>query len=602
MDLDTRDELGELARSFNQMSSSLAQSRSENQRMLDQLQTFNEELDSRVKERTRDLREAQQEALSLMEEAQQARRAAEVSETRFRSLFEQSPISLWEEDYSAVKACLDEMPWEETGSLEDYFADNPRDLKTCADKIRVTAANQRSLTMFGAQTEAQLSADLSAIYLPETRADFVDELTALSQGSFRYSSQIPFRTLDGKRIWTSYQVQIPPEYEEDWSKVLVSIMDITSRVEAQQAILREKEFSEHIINSIPGIFYVFSPEGEFERWNENFSEVSEYTDAEIGLLHPVELFEGGEQQLIEERIRETFERGSSTVIANFKSKSGKKTPFLLTGVRAEIEGRLLLIGTGVDISNRVAAEKAFEQKARELARSNQDLEQFAYVASHDLQEPLRMVASYLQLLERRYGNTLEGDAREFMAYAVDGATRMKHLINDLLAYSRVGIRGGSYSRIDLNQVLGKVHSNLVELIEETNAVITHGELPVVPADETQITQLFQNLISNAIKFRKEGVSPVIQIFSRLRNGGWEIAVQDNGIGFDPKYTDRVFVLFQRLHNQEEYEGTGIGLAISKRIVERHGGKIWVDSEVGRGTTFTFTLPEKRENNPLLEVY
>jgi light-regulated signal transduction histidine kinase (bacteriophytochrome) len=236
-------------------------------------------------------------------------------------------------------------------------------------------------------------------------------------------------------------------------------------------------------------------------------------------------------------------------------------------------------------------EKRVEERTRELKRSNEDLEQFAYVASHDLQEPLRMVASYLQLLERRYADELDSDAHDFIDFAVDGARRMKALINDLLAFSRVGTRGKPFERTDMNAVLGRVRADLHALINENNALLTSDELPTLPVDETQISQVFQNLISNAIKFRKEDVPPRIHVGAEDRNGEVLFSVRDNGIGIDPQFADRIFVIFQRLHNSQQYDGTGIGLAISKRIVERHGGEIWVESQEGAGATFCFTLPK-----------
>ena len=254
-----------------------------------------------------------------------------------------------------------------------------------------------------------------------------------------------------------------------------------------------------------------------------------------------------------------------------------------------VEGEPILVGTGMDISERVFAEKTLAEKARDLKRSNQDLEQFAYVASHDLQEPLRMVASYLQLIDKRYGDDLTDEAREFMAFAVDGAARMKQLINDLLAYSRVGTKGEEFHWIDLDQVLEIVNRNIEELVSASGATITHDGLPTLEADPTQIMQLYQNLISNAIKFRKEDELPVIHLSAERENGYWKLGVHDNGIGLDTQYAERIFVLFQRLHGSEQYSGTGIGLAVSKRIVERHGGKIWVESQPGQGASFYFTL-------------
>lgn len=246
-----------------------------------------------------------------------------------------------------------------------------------------------------------------------------------------------------------------------------------------------------------------------------------------------------------------------------------------------------------EINERLRAEEDINRYAAELERSNQELQQFAYVASHDLQEPLRMVSSYLQLLERRYKNQLDDDAKEFIAFAVDGAKRMQALINDLLAYSRVGTRGKPFELVDLSQTLQQSQTNLKIAIDESSAQISAGPLPVVKGDSTQMMQLLQNLIGNSIKFNHHH-PPKINIRAERHNGHHHITVADNGIGFDTQYADRIFLIFQRLHTRDEYAGTGIGLAICKRIVERHGGKIWAESKLGEGTTFHISLPPADE--------
>jgi signal transduction histidine kinase len=229
----------------------------------------------------------------------------------------------------------------------------------------------------------------------------------------------------------------------------------------------------------------------------------------------------------------------------------------------------------------------------ELARSNKELGQFAYVASHDLQEPLRMVTSYVQLLARRYRGKLDGDADEFIAFAVNGATRMQQLINDLLTYSRVGTRGKEFEPTDCEIILQQSLKNLQIAVEEKQAIVSHDPLPTLMADHVQLGQLFQNLIGNALKF--QGAEPPHVHVSANRNGnGWVFSVRDNGIGIALEYAERIFVIFQRLHSLEKYPGTGIGLAVCKKIVERHGGRIWVESDPGKGATFYFTLPGKGE--------
>lgn len=242
-----------------------------------------------------------------------------------------------------------------------------------------------------------------------------------------------------------------------------------------------------------------------------------------------------------------------------------------------------------EIEERKSTQEALNITLHDLKQSNEDLEQFAYVASHDLQEPLRMVASYTQLIEKRFHDKLDQDGLDFIRFAVDGANRMQALINDLLSYSRVGTRANPLLPVDAHVPLGQARINLNKTIEETGAVITNEELPVVMADEAQLVQVFQNLIGNAIKFHKDGESPRIHVAAQRKAGGWVFSVQDNGIGIEAQYLQRIFVIFQRLHTREDYPGTGIGLAICKKIIERHGGKIWAESKPGRGSTFYFTL-------------
>jgi signal transduction histidine kinase len=243
-----------------------------------------------------------------------------------------------------------------------------------------------------------------------------------------------------------------------------------------------------------------------------------------------------------------------------------------------------------ELDNTVAAHQLVEEQATELRRSNAELEQFAYVASHDLQEPLRKVASFCQMLERRYGDQLDDRGRQYIDFAVDGAKRMQVLINDLLTFSRVGRVNDTTEPVDLERAFAKALANLSGRLEDTGGRVEHDPLPTVTGDPTLLSMLFQNLVGNALKFSDPGRTPLVRVSVEEREADWLFAVEDNGIGLDPQFAEKIFVIFQRLHNREQYGGTGIGLAVCKKIVEYHGGRIWLDPEYEGGARFAFTLP------------
>jgi PAS domain S-box-containing protein len=279
------------------------------------------------------------------------------------------------------------------------------------------------------------------------------------------------------------------------------------------------------------------------------------------------------------------------VEARLKRANGEVFTALLSGATITLEGEELVLIAVLDITDRKRLEE-------ETARSNRDLEQFSYAVSHDLQEPLRMVASYLALLERRYKDKLDGEAHEFIAFAVDGAQRMSRMITDLLEYSRVHRRGNRFTPIALDQVLDDALANLSTAISECGAQVTAQPLPTVTGDASQLMRVFQNLIGNALKYRKPDKPPHISVTAEQDGGFWVVSVRDDGIGIDPAHTGRLFQVFQRLHPRGVYEGTGVGLALCRRILERHGGRIWVESAgEGLGSTFRFAIPPVPPQQP-----
>ena len=366
--------------------------------------------------------------------------------------------------------------------------------------------------------------------------------------------------------------------------------DITARKRAQESLgdseLRFRSVAETAIEGI----ITTDEKGVISYWNPGAERLFGRTSAEA-LGQPSSV-------VLPDRLLSSFDpRANGQVLGTTFETSGRRRNGSLFPLEISVsawtntQGARFFTGIARDITARKNAEQALEAKAEELARSNKELEQFAYVASHDLQEPLRMVSNYTQLLARRYKDKLDADANEFIDFATDGATRMQDLIHDLLEYARVGTRGKDFKPTSLDKVIANAMMNLSNAIDEAHAEIEIGKMPTVACDATQLTQVFQNLMGNAIKFRRPGDRPVITVSATHDERGWTIAVRDNGIGIEAKHFDRIFQMFQRLHGRGEYSGTGIGLALVKKIVERHSGTIRVESTPGVGTTFAFTLPD-----------
>jgi len=390
------------------------------------------------------------------------------------------------------------------------------------------------------------------------------------------------------------EIMLSPLDSAEGILVTAAIRDISVRKEAEKHLARMEGRYRGLLEAAPDAMVVVNQKGDIVLLNVQAEKQFGYhRDELVGQRMKNIIPAGFAERLIADALRSTEDAlaqqiGTGIEITG-KRKDGTEFPIEIMLSPLESAEGVLVTAAIRDITMREVAEAHLLYKVEELNRSNEELGQFAYIASHDLQEPLRMVASYTQLLARRYKGRLDSDADEFITFAVDGANRMQRLIQDLLAYSRVGTKGKELLETSSEEALQRALLNLRGAIADSGALVTHDLLPAVLADETQLVQLFQNLVGNAIKYQNPGV-PRIHI-SAIKNGGgrWTFSVRDNGLGIDPQYFERIFVMFQRLHKREEFAGTGIGLAICKKIVERHGGEISVQSQPGKGSTFSFAL-------------
>jgi two-component system CheB/CheR fusion protein len=399
------------------------------------------------------------------------------------------------------------------------------------------------------------------------------------------------RTVDAT---SQYLVRVLPyrTVENVIGGVVITFIDVTALKRAEETARAARVYAEGIVNTIREPLLVLDVNLRVQSANRSFYETFHVAPADTEGRLLSELSSGQwdipelrrllEEMLPQGRNFEDFEVehdfptiGRKRILLNARQISGQAK-----------ESELILLAIE-DITVRKQAEQEFVKRA-ELQRSNEELQQFAYVVSHDLNEPLRMVSSYVQLLGERYRGKLDAAADEFIGYVVEGTTRVQALIQDLLAYTRVDGKVQEFTAVDCEAVLQHALGDLRIAIEESGAAVTHGPLPTVRGEGKQLGLVFQNLIGNALKFRSQA-PPRIHISARRDGSQWVFAVQDNGIGIDPRHVARIFQVFQRLHTRSEYPGTGIGLSICKKIVERHGGRIWVESELGKGATFLFTL-------------
>ncbi len=397
---------------------------------------------------------------------------------------------------------------------------------------------------------------------------------------------------DGSQFWAD--IIVTPLYNQSGqlSGFVKITRDITERKQAISILQEQVELLELSNDAI----VMRDLNGTIRYWNRGAQKIYGYTNKQVLGQISHELFKTEFPKPLAEIEQDIFTKGRwDGELIHYSQDNRRMIVESRQSLKADPQGKPLGV---LEINTDITARKEAEQKQQalvEMERVNTELEQFASVASHDLQEPLRAVSGCLQILEKTYKGRLDDNADELIHYAVDGAQRMRTLINDLLALSRVDHEEMTFSSTDLSKVLEQVKINLAAAIKESNANISYNNLPIVYANTTLLTQLFQNLISNAIKFRADQDLQII-IESTHKNGLWLFSVSDNGIGFEQAYADRIFQPFKRLHSKDKYPGTGIGLPICKRIIERHGGRIWVESQLGKGTTFHFTITDRGGNN------
>jgi PAS domain S-box-containing protein len=383
--------------------------------------------------------------------------------------------------------------------------------------------------------------------------------------------------------------------------VTAAIRDISVRKAAEVHLAQMEGRYRGLLEAAPDAMVVVNQGGEIVLLNVQAEKQFGYRrDELVGQMVKNIIPEGFAERLVADALRSDEDALAQQIGTGIEliaqRKDGSEFPIELMLSPLESAEGILVTAAIRDITMRREAEAHLLEKVDELNRSNVELGQFAYIASHDLQEPLRMVASYTQLLSRRYKGKLDADADEFIAFAVDGASRMQRLIQDLLAYSRVGTKGQDLLDTSSEDAFSQALVNLRGAIEASGALVTHDPLPSVMADEMQLTQLFQNLVGNAIKYQGAGIPHVHISAAKYGAKKWTFSVQDDGLGIDSQYFDKIFGMFQRLHKREEFAGTGIGLAICKKIVERHGGIISVESQLGHGSKFSFALAASGEKS------
>jgi len=601
------DEIGELSRAFDSMAESLQQRITERDEALKALRLDEERLEALVKlnqmtnvtpqqltdyalEAAVSLTGSKIGYLAFMNEDEtvltmhswSAEAMAECDITDKPRIYPVKNTGLWGEAVRQRKPVI----------TNDYAAPNP--LKKGCPEGHVAVLRHMNAPIFDGD-RIVLVAGVGNKEAPYDEAD-ARQLTLLMQGMWRLIQRREAEE-DLRRHRDHLEELVADRTDELKHANTLLTTEIVERRNAEEIARQERDRAQTYLDVAGVMLLVLDADQTVRLINRMGSQILGYREAEIVGQNWFERFlPPSNRDLVLATFRQLM-AGTMEAVEFYENyvltKSGQQRliawhNILLRNERGEIQG---VLSSGEDITDKRRAEGQLKETALALARSNAELEEFAYVASHDLREPLRMITSFIQLLEQRYRDKLDADGLKYMAFVVDGARRMGQLIRDLLQYARIGSQRKEFATVDCNHIVQMALQNLGVAISENQAVITiDGLLPSVRGDDVQLIQLFQNLIANAIKFRRPEEPPRIQIAAVRDKQDWVFSVRDNGIGIDPKHFDRIFVIFQQLHTRDKYPGTGIGLAVCKKIAERHGGRIWLASVPGEGSTFHFTLP------------
>lgn len=516
--------------------------------------------------------------------------SAEALDSRYQDIFEHAPVSFWEEDFTEVVADIQVMKAAGIADFDRHFTDFPEIVERLATKVQILSVNQISPTMFGARSKEELLGSLDKVFLPETYPAFSKQMLALAKGETHFSSEAFAGTLAGERIYTLFSVTMLPRRPNGKQYGLVTIQDISWRKRVEDAQAAQERLYRTLLESIPHMVWMADGEGALTYGNGALRRVARRSLEELNGTDWLDLVAADERdELLALRETARQERRAYRATLRYSDPDGVRRTmyFIESPVKDAKETVLHWVGISTDITE---LEGTRHDLQTALDRSNRELAQIAHAASHDLVEPLRMLSSYAELLQLRRDLALDEKTRRYTEYMVEGAERIRQLIDNLGALSSISLEERTPTPVALDGVMHAVLNTLRPELEASDSEVLYDQLPEVMADEQHLRQLFQLMIDNSIKFRGD-TAPRIEV-AGYRDGTMHVvSVQDNGQGFDSAiYGDRIFGMFQRLHGRDAYPGTGIGLTLARKIVERSGGRMWVESAPGAGAKFFFTLP------------